>query len=254
MDEADGIGGSGALEGLLGSVVGEDVTVGEFDGVAGQGEIAGVGAPGGAGHLLPLVFEGGSGGGGEGDAGVGGPGAGGVEGSGVLRAVFRVDGDAGAGTLEEGGEGEAEGSAADDGYLLGGGGSAGGSEREVDRMYGRAPGERPAGAAVAVVVDDELAADAFGFDAWPLGAERTGADGDFGEAVGVGVDEGERWDGVAGGEGVGDVARGAAGEQAVGADGSGGRLLVGHDMSGWFGWNPGLRCETWGTRVGSGSD
>ncbi len=107
------------LEVLLGGCVGEVVTVGELDGGAGQGEEALVRAPGGAGHLLPCAGEGGGGVFGEGDAGVGGPGAGGAEGAGVGGAFAGEDGDrAAAGALEQGGGGEAERSAADDGDVL----------------------------------------------------------------------------------------------------------------------------------------
>ncbi len=53
---------------------------------------------------------------------------------------------------------------------------------------------------MAVVVHDALAADVFGFDARADGAKGAQADGDFEEAVLVGADGRERWDGVVEGE------------------------------------------------------
>ncbi len=231
--EADGVFGVAALEVLLGGSVGEVVTVGELDGGAGQGEEALVGVPGAAGHPLPLPGEGGGGVFGEGDAGVGGPGAGGAEGAGVVGAFLAVDGDgAAAGALEEDGGGEAEGSAADDGDVLAGGVGAG--EGLGDGDFAGAPGEGPTGAAVAVVMDDEFVwiaaraaeSELFGLDARADGAKGAEADGDLEEAVFVGADGREGWDGVVEGEGWGgggmDHSGGAAGEEAAGGEGSGG--------------------------------
>ena len=55
-----------------------------------------------------------------------------------------------------------------------------------DLAYGeraRAPRQRPAAAAVTVVMNDRLAAEPLGFDARPLRTKRSCADGDRDEAV-----------------------------------------------------------------------
>ena len=218
-----GVGVNALLLGLVGVGVGEGVAIGELDGVAGQAEETLVVVPGGAGHLLPLGGKAGAGVFREGDAGVRGPGAGGAEGARLGRAVLGVDGDGSdAGALGQDGGGQAESSAADDGNVGLRGVAAG--EGEIERDGSGAPGERPAGAAVAVVVDDELVAYPLGFDAWALGAEGPGADGDFEEAVFVGADGGERGDGVVEGKrgytGGADGGSGAAGGEAERGDGS----------------------------------
>ncbi len=155
--------------------------------------------PGGAGHLLPLCGEGDWCVFGERDPGVGRPGAGGAEAAGFGRAILGVDGDGtGARALGEDGGGQSEGSAADHRDVGLRRFAAG--EREVEGDLAGAPGERPAGAAVAVVVDHELVANLFGFDARTLRAEGPGADRDLEEAIFVGADGGQRRDFIPEGE------------------------------------------------------
>ncbi len=103
------------------------------------------------------------------------------------------------------GGGKAERSAADDGNV--GLGRIASGEGELKGHGSRAPGERPARAAVAVVMHDELVADTLSLDARTLGAERTGADGNFKEAIFVGANGGQWRNGVV--EGQGGDARGA---------------------------------------------
>ena len=78
---------------------------------------------------------------------------------------------------------------------------------------------------MAVVVNDELIAEALGLKARTGGAEGSRADGDLEETIGVGADERKRRDSVVDGKlwrhGGGDVFRGAAGEQACGSGGGG---------------------------------
>jgi len=195
-----------------GGVVGEVPAVGPLDGRAGHAVVALVHEEGGAGEFFPLGGEAGGDGGGESYAGVGGPGAGGAGAAGEGRAVFRVDGDFGAGTLKHGGGGEADGSGTEDGDVVG---ALGGGHGGLGGDGGRSPGERPAAAAVAVVVDDGLGAELFDVAAGSGGAEGTGADGDTEDAVGVsserdqgGVTVVERKRGRAGNCGSGGFASG----------------------------------------------
>ena len=226
VDEAQGVGVDFLLLGDGGVGIGEIVAVGKLDGRTGKTEERLVVMPGGAGHLLPLGREGGGYGLLQGDAGVWSPGAGSAEGTRFRRAVFGVDGDgADAGALQQDGRGEAEGSAADDGDV--GLGGVGAGESEGDGALAGAPGERPAGAAVAVVMHDQFIPDALGLDARADGAERTQAYSDLEQAVFVGADGRERRDGVVEGKrgrGLGFCGHGwlAAGKQGAGGEGGGG--------------------------------
>lgn len=212
------VGGFGIEAGLAGGGFGltivDKIAVGPLDRVAGQAEEALVHGVGGAGHGLPLGGEGEGRGVDEGDAGVGCPGACSAGGADERRAFAGVDGDLQTGALRGKGGGEAESTAAEDGEFAEGGLS---SEGSPDGDLGRAPGERPAASPVAVVVDDELVAEALGVHARTGGAEGAQADGDAEDAVEVSADRGEGRDGVV--EGEGGWWSGRGNEDAAGAAG-----------------------------------
>ena len=87
------------------------------------------------------------------------------------REVLGVDRDLGAALLQEARAGQAHGAAAEDRESL-----LSRRPRFVDGELGRAPGERDAAAAVAVVVDDGLVADLLRPDDEPRRPVRTEAD------------------------------------------------------------------------------
>ena len=107
--------------------------------------------------------------------------------------------------------GDADGAAADDGDVARAIGHG-----VTRRQRGRPPGQRPAAAAMAVIMDDALVADGFDIEARPGGAERTQADGDMGHPPDVHAQRRER----AGGQSRGCGARGggAGGERERGGE------------------------------------
>jgi hypothetical protein len=167
--------------------VGQQVAVVPFDRLAWQAQQTLIGLERGAGHGFPAlhefrrgVFRGAQ-------ARVGRPHAGGCCRADLGRPVLAVDAHAQAGALRDAGGGQADGTAADDGDVL--------LARRQDQrqcFLGRAPGQRPSAAAMAVVVDNGLAVEALGLDARALRAEGARGDGDVDDAVGAGADGGQR--------------------------------------------------------------
>ncbi len=156
------------------------VAVDELDGISGQAEIGPVGLERGARHLLPKLGEAGRDRCGQGDAGMRREHACRPGRTGLGQEVPGVDGHLGAGALGGDRRGQPERAAADHRHPLGAGG-----HRLANRDLGRAPRQRPAAAAVAVVVHHQRGPDLLGVEPGPRSPERTKADRQVEQALGA---------------------------------------------------------------------
>ena len=143
------------------------------------------------GHPLPQLGEVGGDLVGIGDAAVGGPAARCPHRSGEGCPLRRIDDDPGTPSLKLQRRGQAQGTTADDGDGRRASHFPGQGHGLVSGDGAGSPGQRPAAATVAVVVDDFRVADPLDIQARASGAERTRADGDPNDPLRRHLDWGE---------------------------------------------------------------
>ena len=161
----------------------EEIAIGPLDRRARHPEVALVHRERRAGHGFPLAGELGRRRRGQGDARVGTPHARRPRRPHIGRTLLRVDGHAQALTLRDDGGRESEGSAADDRHV------AAAEQRGPGlrhRHVGRTPRQRPAAAAMSIVVHDDAVADVLDVHSRPGSTEGPQAHGGAEDAIGVG--------------------------------------------------------------------